>query len=66
MKLLKKQHSPFEDANPTQPFPKWGISMKGIKQFISRCGEEEKIGDFTTTQVCDKIMKPLTAVSILS
>eukprot|EP01041_Mallomonas_annulata_P003428 gene3428-6799_t len=41
-------------------FPKHGISIRGIRDFIELCGGEETLYDLTTTDVCEKYVKPMT------
>lgn len=45
-----------------RPFPLNGISMDGIRRFIDSCGGKQKFSDLTTTQVCEKFVKPMTKV----
>jgi len=47
------------------PFPKDGIRLSSIKQFVDYCGKDNLIS-LTTTEVNEKYQKPLTESSQLS
>lgn len=53
------------EAPPERPFPKLGITLKGIYDFIDRCGGREVLSYLSTSQVCEKFVKPMTKVRIL-
>jgi len=47
--------------NPgTLPFPKDGITMQGLDEFIMKCGGESALKDMTTTDVNMQAQMPLT------
>ena len=45
------------------PFPKEGITVSGILNFIESCGGRDQLAGLSTTQVCENHLKPLTASS---
>jgi tetratricopeptide (TPR) repeat protein len=47
---------------PNLPFSKLGISLKGIQDFIDRCGEEQ-LENLTTEDVSNGFIKPHTEVT---
>ena len=49
------------ELSPTgDDFPTDGITLKGIKHFISSHGGEQAFAGLRTTDVCDKFLKPST------
>lgn len=44
-----------------RPFPMLGISLHGIRQFIDTIGGRDVIGTQTTTEICEKYVKPITS-----
>eukprot|EP01038_Epipyxis_sp_PR26KG_P011814 gene11814-15811_t len=50
-----------EEPAATLPFPKEGVSIVVMEEFIDvYCGGRENIEGLTTTQVCEQYLKPLT------
>ena len=45
------------------PFPKDGVKLCAVDEFIQRAGGEAKLLDLTTTDVCNQFLKPLTSES---
>ena len=48
------------------PFPKDGVRLSFIQEFFDFCGGREKLEGLTTTEVCNKFVKPATDSSQLS
>ena len=42
------------------PYPKWGLLLSDIAKFIESKGGRGEITGLTTTEICDKFIKPLT------
>jgi hypothetical protein len=57
---------PAELAAITLPFPKVGVLMKVFDIFIEECGGEAAMQGLTTTLVCERFLKPITADKRLS
>eukprot|EP00298_Acanthocystis_sp_HF-20_P015436 c21142_g1_i1.p1 GENE.c21142_g1_i1~~c21142_g1_i1.p1 ORF type:complete len:170 (-),score=77.39 c21142_g1_i1:37-546(-) len=55
-----------QQAAPVLSFPKLGINLSVFDHFIKQCGGENNLIDLTTTDVCEKYLKPITASSKLS
>eukprot|EP01041_Mallomonas_annulata_P005918 gene5918-11941_t len=55
---LKKDKAVADGASP--PFPKTGVKLRTFVEFIELCGGSDAISGFTTTDVCNKFLKPLT------
>ena len=50
----------------TLPFPKIGVHLKFLDEFVDiYCGGNTSIEGFTTTDICEKIVKPITASGIV-
>ena len=47
----------------TEPFPKRGVAVSFLKDFIALHGDRGSFQDLTTTQVCNEILKPAMAVN---
>ena len=43
------------------PFPKEGVTLDVFDQFIAHAGGKKALKDLTTTEVCNKFLKALTA-----
>lgn len=52
--------SPGYTTEDVISFPKLGLKVKGLAQFISLCGGEEELNGLTTSQVCEKYLKDVT------
>lgn len=50
----------------SKPFPMLGIKPIELDIFITRVGGEGRLARLSTTEVCDKFLKPLTATSAVS
>ena len=48
------------------PFPKLGVTLRYLKSFIATYGGEAAFLGLTTTQVCETIIKPVTAAAQVS
>ena len=44
----------------TLPFPKDGVRLSGLDEFVSKCGGSAALNGLTTTDVCNQYLKPLT------
>lgn len=44
------------------PFPLGGITLEGMKDFITTIGGESLLLGLSTQEVCEKFVKPLTEV----
>jgi len=55
--------SPDKPLSTTLPFPKVGVSLRVFEIFIEECGGASALKDLSTTEVCDRYMKPLTSQS---
>eukprot|EP01041_Mallomonas_annulata_P011541 gene11541-24142_t len=42
------------------PFPKMGVRLSVFREFIKECGGELFVESLSTTEVCDRFLKPLT------
>ena len=42
------------------PFNEEGVQLSVLFEFVASCGGERALGKMTTTEVCDKFLKPLT------
>ena len=49
-----------DDGDAQSDFPTKGITLQGIKHFISLHGGEEAFSGLRTTDVCDRFLKPST------
>jgi len=63
--------NPLKESKPktkeTIPFPKHGVKVSFLNKFVETyCGGRNKIHGWTTTEVNEKIVKPVSAVSKLS
>jgi hypothetical protein len=43
-----------------EPFPKHGISLKVFDKFINDCGGNQSLIGLTTSEVCERYLKPFT------
>jgi tetratricopeptide (TPR) repeat protein len=59
-------HSAATEDLGTLPFPKLGVRLDYLNQFINSFGGEAQFSKLTTTDVCEKFVKPLTLKSQLS
>eukprot|EP01041_Mallomonas_annulata_P001942 gene1942-3766_t len=55
---LKKDKA-VEGSGPP-PFPKAGVKLRVFIEFIELCGGNDAISGLTTTDICNKFLKPLT------
>ena len=55
----------FRSAD-TVPFPKHGVLFPAFVEFIERCGGREAIAGLTTTDICERFVKPFTVASASS
>jgi len=46
---------------PVRPFPTDGVRLSHFHQFIADCGGRDALAHLTTTQVCERFVKPATA-----
>eukprot|EP01041_Mallomonas_annulata_P013717 gene13717-29173_t len=42
------------------PFPKIGVRLSVFRYFIKECGGKSELIGLSTTEVCDRFLKPLT------
>jgi hypothetical protein len=49
------------DDVPVRPFPTDGVRLSHFHQFIADCGGRDALAHLTTTQVCERFVKPATA-----
>eukprot|EP01041_Mallomonas_annulata_P004501 gene4501-8953_t len=42
------------------PFPKIGVRISVFREFITDCGGESELMNLSTTEVCERFLKPLT------
>jgi hypothetical protein len=54
---LPPQPLPFDPND----FPKLGIHLSYLPLFIQSCGGRDILKDFTTTEVCEKFLVPMTS-----
>jgi tetratricopeptide (TPR) repeat protein len=52
--------TPLQSVNVSLGFPKHGVRLSFLNAFYEHCGGKEKLLGLTTTDVCEKIVKPLT------
>ena len=58
--------SSSSSTTTTLPFPKIGVHLKFLDEFVDiYCGGNTSIEGFTTTDICEKIVKPITASGIV-
>jgi hypothetical protein len=55
---VRNEHSANVDS--TLPFPKEGVTLRGIREFIDNCGGTNALHSLSTTDVCNKFLKPVT------
>lgn len=53
-------HTSTPNIGSVLPFPKEGISLSGILEFVEICGGPAIFELLTTTEVCESYLKPLT------
>jgi len=41
-------------------FPKKGIKLSYLEEFFRECGGRDSLNDLTTTEVCERYIKPIT------
>jgi hypothetical protein len=44
-------------------FPRYGVRLSFLNQFLQECGGRAALNNLTTTEVCDKFIKPVTKSS---
>eukprot|EP01041_Mallomonas_annulata_P010397 gene10397-21682_t len=49
-----------DQTSTTIPFPKMGVRKSVFREFIKECGGESELIGLSTTEVCDRFLKPLT------
>lgn len=59
---IARQVYPSTQINVQKPFPKLGITLAGMNDFVTRIGGEETVKGLTTTQICELYVKPMTIV----
>jgi len=47
-------------------FPKWGVRLSFFDTFIEKCGGATCLEDLTTTDICEKFVKPATESAMTS
>lgn len=63
------QHAPAADADApkkTYPFPKLGINLKGLREFVEKCGGKDALRGLTTSEVNANYQKLMTFSKKLS
>ena len=53
-------------ASTAVPFPKHGVRFPAFTEFIQRCGGRDALVGLTTTDVCERFIKPFTLASASS
>lgn len=56
----------YESKLSSNDFPKLGVKISVFEDFINTCGGESVLTNLTTTEVCEKFLKPITSGSQLS
>lgn len=57
---LNISHISSANIGSTIPFPKDGITLRGIREFIVDCGGVDELQSLSTTDVCNRFLKPVT------
>eukprot|EP01041_Mallomonas_annulata_P001209 gene1209-2353_t len=55
-----KSTTGVDQTSTTIPFPKMGVRQSVFREFITDCGGESELIGLSTTEVCDRFLKPLT------
>eukprot|EP01036_Dinobryon_divergens_P054129 gene54129-72343_t len=58
--LLISCNNSIDPVTKQIPFPKMGVRLSVFREFIMECGGESEVRSLSTTDVCNRFLKPLT------
>ncbi len=68
-KVTPTPHKGSDEEEPesnVDVFPKLGVTVQFLDEFVECCGGRDAVADLSTTDVCDHFVKPYTSASRLS